>query len=180
MSDKPADYGREVRDTVVKSSLTGVAATVLAVTVFSPAGFGGMVGTSLASGFGIDGNASQADDPYANLPPYPAPLTSEEISDIQDQLARTTASLEITRAATEAKIDHIRSLAMGGDMATFSAMPQTAQVGAGLRLRTSEPESSARAEAPVEAIQVSYGGPEQTYRDPNMELADLLLAHETF
>mgnify|MGYP000865863612 CR=1 FL=1 len=42
-------FEREVRDTVVKSGLTGVAATVLAVTIFSPAGFGGMIGTSLAS-----------------------------------------------------------------------------------------------------------------------------------
>src|SRR5690606_27627224 len=53
MSEKPS-FEREVRDTVVKSSLTGVAATVLAVTVFSPAGLGGIVGTSMASGFGAD------------------------------------------------------------------------------------------------------------------------------
>lgn len=191
MSDKPADYGREVRDTVVKSSLTGVAATVLAVTVFSPAGFGGLIGTSLASGFGIDSNASQADDPYASLPPYPSPLTTEELADIQDQLARTTVSLEITRAATEAKIEYIRSIAVSGDLVTFPAMPQTAHVGAGLRLRTSEPETfaaaapaSARVEAaPVaaEATPVSYGSADPSnYRDPYLELADLLLAHETF
>ena len=49
MSDKPTDYSREVRDTVVKSGLTGVAATVLAVTIFSPAGFGGYLGARFAA-----------------------------------------------------------------------------------------------------------------------------------
>ena len=53
-------FEREVRDTVVKSGLTGVAATVLAVTIFSPAGFGGMIGTSLASSFGNDASAALA------------------------------------------------------------------------------------------------------------------------
>jgi len=189
MSDKPADYGREVRDTVVKSSLTGVAATVLAVTVFSPAGFGGMIGTSLASGFGLDTNTAQAEDPYANLPPYPAPLSSEELADIQDQLARTTVSLEITRAATEAKIDQLRVLAGSDSLVTFASAPQTVRADASLRLRTSEPDtlaadapSTARVEAaPVEATPASYaGGAEPGHRDPYLELADLLLAHETF
>src|SRR5262245_31268680 len=111
MSDKPADYGREVRDTVVKSSLTGVAVTVLAVTAFSPAGFGGIIGTSLASGFGADTNANaNTDDPYAGLPPFSAPLSQMELETIRSQLARTTASLEITRAATEERIEHIRSI----------------------------------------------------------------------
>ena len=149
MTDKPADYGREVRDTVVKSSLTGVAATVLAVTVFSPAGFGGMIGTSLASGFGLDTNAAAADDPYASLPPYPAPLSAQELSDIHNQLARTTASLEITRAATEAKIEHIRSLALnGGDLVTFAPPRQVAQAD-GLRSRTAETDASYAAAAPI-------------------------------
>jgi len=110
MSDRESDYGREVRDTIVKSSLTGVAATVLAVTVFSPAGLGGMIGTSVASGFGVEPAANTADDPYAKLPPYPAPLTSDEISDIRGQLAATAASLEITRAATEARMEQMRAL----------------------------------------------------------------------
>jgi hypothetical protein len=170
----------------VKSGLTGVAATVLAVTIFSPAGLGGMVGTSLASGFGLDPNAATADDPYANLPPYPAPLTAQELSDIHNQLARTTASLEITRAATEAKIEYVRSIAVNADTVTFAPM-RTAQVD-GLRLR-SEPEAlavPARAEpapAQIEAsvTPVSYaGGADPSFRDPHLELADLLLAHETF
>lgn len=195
MTDKPADYGREVRDTVVKSGLTGVAATVLAVTVFSPAGFGGMVGTSLASGFGLDTNSATAEDPYANLPPYPAPLSAQELSDIHTQLARTTASLEITRAATEAKIEYIRSIAVGGDAVTFTPV-RTAQANDGLRARTSEAETFAATTpaapitpvvqatlAPLEmtATPISFtGGVDPTYRDPHLELADLLLAHETF
>jgi hypothetical protein len=184
MTQKPADYGREVRDTIVKSSLTGVAATVLAVTIFSPAGLGGLVGTSLASGFGIDPNAATAEVPYANLPPYPAPLSAQELSDIHDQLARTTASLEITRAATEAKIEYMRSIAVSGDAVTFEAM--RSQPGEGLRLRTSEPDTfvaAAPAQAAPEATvtPASFaGGVDPNYRDPHLELADLLLAHETF
>lgn len=192
MTEKPADYGREVRDTVVKSSLTGVAATVLAVTIFSPAGFGGMIGTSLASGFGLDTNSATAEDPYASLPPYPAPLTAQELSDIHNRLARTTASLEITRAATEAKIEYIRSIAVSGDVVTFTPVRQ-AQLDDGLRLRTSEPEIAA-APAPltpvvnttlppleVTATPISFvGGVDPSYRDPHLELADLLLAHETY
>lgn len=185
MTQKPADYGREVRDTIVKSSLTGVAATVLAVTVFSPGGLGGMVGTSLASGLGLDSNTAAApDNPYANLPPYPAPLSAQELSDIHNQLARTTASLEITRAATEAKIEYMRSIAVSGDAVTFEAM--RSQPGEGLRLRTSEPDTFAAAApeqtAPEATITpASYaGGVDPSYRDPHLELADLLLAHETF
>ncbi len=194
MSQKPGDYGREVRDTVVKSGLTGVAATVLAVTIFSPAGFGGLVGTSLASGFGLDPNTASADDPYANLPPYPAPLTAEELADVHNQLARTTASLEITRAATDARVEHIRAIAVSGDAVTFTPM-RSVRIDDGLRLRTSEPDAFAAAApapapAPVETpplrvaasvTPVSYiGGVDPDFRDPHLELAELLLAHETF
>lgn len=186
MSDKPADYSREVRETVVKSSLTGVAATVLAVTIFSPAGLGGMIGTSLASSFGGDSNAQSADDPYASLPAFPAPLSQIELDNIRSQLARTTASLEITRAATEERIEHIRAIALTEGAVTFTPMPpQRTQVAEGLRLTTTEPAAFA-APAPVEAAftPVSYttGGIDANaaYRDPHLELADLLLAHENF
>lgn len=194
MSQKPSDYGREVRDTVVKSGLTGVAATVLAVTIFSPAGFGGLVGTSLASGFGLDPNTASANDPYANLPPYPAPLTADELADIHNQLARTTASLEITRAATDDRVEHIRSIAMNGDAVTFTPM-RSVRIDDGLRLRTSDPDAFAAAApapapAPVEAAPlriaasvtpVSYiGGVDPNFRDPHLELAELLLSNETF
>jgi hypothetical protein len=181
MTEKPGDYGREVRDSVVKSGLTGVAATVLAVTIFSPAGFGGLVGTSLASGFGLDPNAAAANDPYANLPPYPTPLTVEELSEIHNTLARTNASLEITRAATAAKIERIRSIALSPGAVTFTAaVPQAAQAPPGLRLTTSEPAATAETDLAIATTPVSYGGGGAPYRDPHLELADLLLAHETF
>src|SRR5262249_6136770 len=110
MAERP-DYSREVRDTIVKSSLTGVAATVIAVTAFSPAGFGGVIGTSVASSLGLDRTARASDDPYAHLPPFPSPLTQTELTDIRGELARTAASLEITRAATEHKIEYVRGIA---------------------------------------------------------------------
>jgi hypothetical protein len=192
MADRPVDYGREVRDTVVKSGLTGVAATVLAVTIFSPAGFGGLIGTSVASSFGGNPNGTAAsDDPYASLPAFPAPLSQEELSNIRGQLARTTASLEITRAATEAKIEHIRSIALSSGAVTFTPMPaQHAQLG-GAALRGTLSETAAfaapaavAAPAPtaVAATPISYsaGAPSTDYRDPHLELADLLLAHEQF
>lgn len=200
MVDRPVDYGREVRDTVVKSGLTGVAATVLAVTIFSPAGFGGLIGTSVASSFGGNpNNTAASDDPYASLPAFPAPLSAEELSNIRGQLARTTASLEITRAATEAKLEHIRSIALSSGAVTFTPMPhQQAQLG-GLRGTLSEPAAFAASPAPALATPASVVAPAQTavhatpinytagdasvttdYRDPHLELADLLLAHEQF
>jgi hypothetical protein len=195
MAGQPSDYGREVRDVVVKSGLTGVAASILAVAAFSPAGFGGMIGASLASGFGLDSNASAADNPYANLPAYPAPLTQAELSQIRGQLVSTAAQLEITRAATDAKIEHVRSLALSDGMVTFTPAPRAQ---AELRLSLSEPSSFAAAaagEAPVEAYVIEPAAVEATaspisysgsgdyeasapYRDPHLELADLLLAHE--
>lgn len=195
MAGQPSNYEREVRDTIVKSGLTGVAAAALAVTFISPAGFGGMIGASLASGFGFDSTANAADNPYANLPAYPAPLSQAELSHIRGQLASTAASLEITRAATDDKIEHVRSLAMGDGLVTFTpTRTQTAAApDASLRLTLSEPASFAEApveayviNAPVEAtaMPVSYAGSgydaSVPYRDPHLELADLLLAHENF
>jgi hypothetical protein len=194
MAGQASNYEREVRDTIVKSGLTGVAAAALAVTFISPAGFGGMIGASLASGFGFDSTADAADNPYANLPAYPAPLSQEELSRIRGQLASTAASLEITRAATDDKIEHVRQLALSDGMVTFT--PVRAPVRApepALRLSLSESSSFAEApveayviEAPVEAtaMPVSYAGPgydaSVPYRDPHLELADLILAHENF
>jgi hypothetical protein len=182
MSQKPVDYAREVRDTVVKSSLTGVAATVLAVTFFSPAGFGGMVGTSLASGFGQDPNSVSADDPYATLPPFPAPLTQDELSNIQSELARAAVSLEITRAATEGKIEQVRRIAMTPGAVTFAPIPQPAIMNGGLRLTTSDPGTF---DAPALATAAPPAPTPANYNveapsDPHLELAALLLAHETF
>lgn len=195
MAGQLSDYQREVRDTIVKSGLTGVAATVLAVSLVSPAGFGDWVGASLASGFGFDSTADTADNPYANLPAYPAPLTQEELSDIRGQLAATAASLELTRAADEAKIAHFRSLELNDSVVTFTPAPRTAVApDSSLRLTLSEPASlvneapveSYVMEAPAEAVSqaASYSGGgydvSTPYRDPHLELADLLLAHENF
>lgn len=160
MSERETDYGREVRDTVIKSGLTGVAATVMAVAVFSPAGLGGMIGTSVASGAGA---AAPADDPYANLPPFPAPLTSEEISDIRGQLASTAASLEITRAATEARIEQMRAL-------TIAAPVVSAPVA------VHAPVIEAQAAPLNENAQVAHDGGDPAYRDRHQELASLLLS----
>jgi hypothetical protein len=197
MVERP--FGEEVRDTVVKSSLAGVAATMLAVTVFSPAGLGGLIGTSLA--FGGDANARRADDPYALLPAYPAPLTEAEISSIQAELAQTTASLEITKAATDARIEHVRTLALSDGMVTFSPTPPTYTRARepDLRLGFSEPVATpapvaavvpvvARAAAPAPVVQpvtvtpVSYGGGASLtfVDDTNPELTELLLTHELY
>lgn len=185
MSERETDYGREVRDTIVKSSLTGVAATMLAVTVFSPAGLGGMIGTSVASGFGVDTAAATADDPYANLPPYPAPLTTDEISDIRGQLASTAASLEITRAATEAKIEQMRALTIAP---AYVAAPVVVHAPV-VRVAQAAPvvEATPAVEiAPVVEAQVepasftpdtapTHDGGDPAYRGRHDELASLLL-----
>jgi hypothetical protein len=177
MRDKPVDYGREVRDTIVKSSLTGVTATALAVTIFSPAGFGGLIGTSLASNFGLEPNAAAADDTYARLPSFPAPLSEVELETIRGQLARTSASLEITRAATEERIEHIRSIALTDRTSTNFApapLPRTAQ--AELRLDTTE---AVEEEAPVEsfiAMPVNYE-PQAMIVDRDLELAELIISY---
>lgn len=199
MSEKPS-FEREVRDTVMKSSLTGVAATVLAVTVFSPAGLGGIVGTSVASGFGADTSASSDNNPYANLPAYPIPLTPQEVSEIQGQLAASAASMEFTRAATEARIDHVRAIAMIDGAVTFAPLPaadvpQLAELAPAvaaepeLRLTLSEPAAAPVVDAaPLQAqsVRVSYsgngGGADHVVpgRDPHLELAELFLAHSEF
>lgn len=160
MLEQETDFGREVRDTIVKSGLTGVAATVIAVAAFSPAALGGMIGTSVASGFGADTAAATADDPYANLPPYPAPLTTEEISDIRGQLAATAASLEITRAATEAKIEQMRAL-------TVAPRAIAAPIAIHSPTIAAQPLS--------DNAQVAHDGGDPAYRDRHQELASLLL-----
>lgn len=179
MNQRADDFGREVRDTVVKSGLTGVAATVLAVAAFSPAGLGGMVGTSSASGLGGDVGVAPADDPYANLPAFPAPLTTEELQNIRGELARTAASLEITRAATEARIERIRGLAVDAhNGASFAPVPDeypTASIGGGLRVA-----SSPNLQPGLAPASYSGGGSSEDYRASHHDLADLMFAHENF
>lgn len=177
MSDKPADYGQEVRETIVKSTLTGVVATALAITIFSPAGFGGFIGTSVASSLGLDPNANAADDPYASLPAFPSPFSQEELDTVRSQLARTTASLEITRAATQERIEHIRSIALTDRGATFAPPPQVVEAPV-LRLSTAEPVQSTPVEGYITTA--SYAAAPMATPDRDLELAELLLADENF
>ncbi len=178
------NYGREVRETIMKSGLTGVAATMLAVTIFSPAGFGGMIGTSLASGLGLAPSDTPSDDFYANLPAYPSPLSQEEVADIQSQLARTNASLALTRAATEARIDHIRTIALSEGVVSFTPMPrQSAPVDDGLWAPASEPAAPLPESEPITATLIPAGGGSvefASFRDSHLDLADLMFAHENF
>ena len=190
MSEQAGGFEREVRDIIVRSGLTGVAATVLAVTIFSPAGLGGMIGTSLASGAGHDPSGS-ADNPYANLPAYPSPLTPQEISNIRGTLASTAAAMEFTRAATDAKIEHVRALAMVDGAVTFTPMPTSnvpylaaaptsATPMARQRAELSPPAAAPVEEAPI-PVRVSYanGAPELVpVQVSHTDLADLLFAHE--
>ncbi|MEZ6023917.1 MAG: hypothetical protein R3C16_11010 [Hyphomonadaceae bacterium] len=177
-------YEREVRDTVVKSGLTGVAGTILAVTIFSPAGLGGMIGTSLAGSFGLDSNSQAADDVYASLPAYPAPLTLGELNDIRGQLASTAASLEITRAATDERIERVRAIAMSDGLVSYSQVEPTVVAAPAPRAVAAAPVQTAAADPVVEATPVSYAmtavADTMSYRDPHLELAELLLAHESF
>lgn len=198
-------YEREVRDTVLKSTFTGVAATAIAIVTFSPAGFGDWIGASVASSVGFDASTSD-NNPYAELPAFPAPFTRAEINAVRNQLAETEAGLALVRAATDDNIEQVRALALSDGVVTFAPVRRTAPQPRGdLRLSLSEPASfSPMAEAPVEAYviesaqveataaPVSYVAPAAAsqagggfdtsvpYRDPHLELADLLLAHETF
>jgi len=177
MSDRKAtSFNDEVRDTVVKSGLTGVAATILAVAVCSPAGLGGLIGTSVAFGSGASNTAG---DPYARLPAFPSPLTHEEVDAIQVELAQTSASLELTRAATDERIEHVRSLAVTGDLVTFAPTSRTyaATQTEDLRLMSTDDLRHAASTSPVTSpraalVNVAY--------DPNAELAELLLTHEMY
>lgn len=192
MAGEMSPFEREVRDTVVKYTASGVAVSIIAITAFSPSGFGDWVGQSFASSMGMDSTASAESNAYANLPAYPAPLSADELSQIRGQLASTAASLEITRAATDDKIEHVRQLASGNGLVTFAPTPHApASTEMSLRLTLSEPASFD--EAPVESYVVA-SSPEAlpvvysnsgvssspaAYRDPHLELADLLLAHES-
>ena len=174
MSELP-EYAREVRDTVIKSGLTGVAVTVLAATAFSPAGFGGIIGTSIASGLGLDHTARASEDPYGRLPPFPSPLTQTELTDIRGELARTAASLEITRAATEDKIDYVRTIAEHQGLNTSMALHRTSPMAT---TALAAPVASARVHAAAVPLANVTPAAAPVHTDGNAQLAALLLAHE--
>lgn len=198
MAEELSPFEREVRDTIVKSSFTGVAATAIAIVAFSPAGFGDWIGASIASSIGMDATANAEDNIYARLPAYPTPMTRAELNEIYAQLASSAASMTVVRAATDDQIEQVRAVSLGDDLP--SVMRHVADTpNEDLRLSLSEPVSVATNEAPVEAY-VAVTGPEASvvpvnytaggngggydasvpYRDPHLELADLLLAHESF
>lgn len=188
MSERaPKTFEAEARETAAKSAVSGVAATMLAITTFSPAGLGGVVGTSLASGLGVDPTATSSDDNvYANLPPFSTPLTAQELSEIRGQLARTTASLEITRAATDEKIEKLRELAQSSDLVEFTSPVRASSRVAENAVNRAQPVQPVvapvqEAAAPVSAatpVSFSQVNNLEQPRDRDLELAELLLAHE--
>lgn len=121
MADERGDkFGREARETALKSSLTGVAVTVLAVTMFSPQGMGGFVGDSNASG---RADSSGADNPYAELPAFPTPFTADDIAEARATLAEAGASMDQVRDATDSGIAQVRAIAAGaGELRSFQAL----------------------------------------------------------
>lgn len=178
---------REVREIVIKSALTGVAATALAVVAISPAGLGGFIGTSLASGFGGHDNIAPADDPYANLPAFPAPLTSSELNEIRGELARTSVALELTRAATEARIERVRAIAESDRASSFAPVDAVIPAPSSLNAApVSAVVSIAPSASPAELrpglVPVDYAGGAGAadYRGSHQALADLMFAHENF
>lgn len=175
MSHEPISSDAKMREEVYKSAFSGVAATVLAVTLFSPAGFGGTIGTSLASGFGADSDTTPADDVYARLPPFPSPMSPEELADIRGQIARTTASLAITRAATDARIEQLRALSASADAVSFTPMASVGQIGAGLAVTGAVAAPSAPM---IEHLPMPAAVALEQPRATHLELAALLLAHE--
>ena len=157
-SDEFVDHEAALRDTVIKSGFAGVAATVLAVVVCSPAGLGGMIGTSVA---GLGWNSLDPNNTGAESVTFPtaAPLTQVELQEIRDRLVNGNAALDNMRAATDAQIDFMRSIAANDNPLSVSPSDMLALDTAGAVRATSTPEQSV-AEAPV---------------DRDLELAELLL-----
>jgi hypothetical protein len=113
--------GRELGFTVLKSGFSGAAVTVLAVAFSSPAGLGGMVGSSFAG-------PADARDPIrgndgVSFAPASTQLSAEEMADITARLEGTVEAIESARAATDAKIKHMSMIA-GGPGATSVAEAQ--------------------------------------------------------
>jgi len=116
----------DVCATIVKSSLTGVAATMAVVAVCSPAGLGGMIGTSVASGLGIDTvDVLRPRDGVVTFPDLRAPLSNAELDSIRGRLADCAFVIESARASTDATIDMLRTIA--SDPMAFSVAHDYAQ-----------------------------------------------------
>ena len=168
----------DTRDTIVKSAVSGVAATVLAVVIWSPAGLGGMIGTSVASN--PDTDAAMA-DAVARLSPYPTPITPEELTQIHATLDLTESSLVTMRAATDGAISNIRHLASQADIPGASQMAAVSPVFPELRptLDVDVAETSAPpVRADAQLLATSYSPPAPgTIAESHLEFAELLLSH---
>jgi hypothetical protein len=205
-ADTPVNHARQMRETVVKSGLSGVAATVLAVTICSPAGLGGMIGTSLASG---SDSASTTSNTVGRLAPFPAPITEVELADIHAKLRNSQIALRTLRQSTDDEIALVRRIANRAGIA--APMGLRGPIGSGMDVTDAliapaplvAPAAVVAHAAPVaeantveaaaaSPITVSYDAPSaqlgaavvtyiggdeyNTAPDPNMELASLLLA----
>lgn len=153
LDDDFVEPNTEVRDTIIKSSLSGVAFTVFAVVACSPAGLGGMIGTSVA---GLGWNSLDPNNTGHDAVTFPtaAPLTDAELQTIRDRLATGTAALDNLRAATDAEIDFMRSIAASDNVLAFQPPSIVAQA------ETAAPQT------------VAVVAP-----DRDLELAELLLAN---
>ena len=114
--ERASSYEAEQRSAIVKSSLTGVAATVVAVTMCSSAGLGGFVGASAANGLdtGMSPNNIRARDGGPAFPDVRVPLTNAEISEIRSRLDDSGSTLDQVRRDTDAAIEMLRTIADNG------------------------------------------------------------------
>jgi hypothetical protein len=173
-ADTPVNHARQMRETVVKSGLSGVAATVLAVTICSPAGLGGMIGTSLASG---TDSASTTSNTIGRLAPFPAPITEVELANIHAKLRDSQIALRTLRQSTDDEIALVRRIAnrngiaapmglrgpIGSGMDVTDALvapaPLVAPAAIVTRAAPAPVVETASIEAPAAPITVSYDAP---------------------
>lgn len=185
-TNAPPTYRDEVRDIVVKSGLSGIAATVLAVTISSPAGLGGLIGSSLASGHTPD--SAETADALSNLSRYPSPITEVELREIRVQLRQTAQALNDARAETNAEIAHIRSIAASNHILGVAPMAEVAQVGAGMSVTPAEPVEQAAAAAPIRLAEAVRAQPIESpapgfmqisveYEAPQAQLSSMALSY---
>jgi hypothetical protein len=119
-ADKMSQAETEIRETVVKSGLSGVAATFVAVTVCSPAGLGGFIGTGVANGLGgeLSTNTLRARDNGLAFPEVRTPLSAADLTDIRTRLRDSASALDRVRRDTDDAIEMLREIAEVGQSAS--------------------------------------------------------------
>ena len=112
-ADKMSHAEVEARETIVKSGLSGVAATFVAVTVCSPAGLGGFIGTGVASGLGgeLSPSTLRARDNGLAFPEVRTPLSAADLTDIRTRLRDSANALDRARHDTDSAIEMLREIA---------------------------------------------------------------------